>query len=268
MTLALSWGSTPEEQQFIYFDAVLSYNQNYSGQVTGHPVDGGFNITDAFIKQNPKFTLNAVITGADISTNVYLLQDLNGNFPFNTNPAPTPVSVNSTDKSVLRKFIPSSIGQFLFDSSPDIRMQNTRVDVTAQTKEFLINLMSGLKFNEKTQQFDPDIQVVSLYEYTGTFISKILNNLVLTNTTFDERPETGDALYCNMSFEQVSFVTLKKTEIPKTSNDLSKKASSKKSLSKADSAVKDANNPPNGEASPNDQTQDIDPLREAAANNG
>lgn len=268
MTIGLSWGSTPEEQQFIYMDAVLAYTQNYSGQVTGHPVDGGFNITDAFIKQNPKFTISAVITGADISTNVYLLQDLNGNFPYNTNPAPTPVSVNSTDRSVLSKFIPSSIGQFLFDSSPDIQMQNSRVDVTAQTKDFLINLMSGLKFNDKTQQFDPNIQVVSLYEYTGTFISKILNNLVLTSISFDERPETGDALYCNMSFEQVSFVTLKKAEIPKTASDVSKKASSKKSLSKADSTVKDANNPPSGESSPNDQSQDIDPLREATANNG
>ena len=268
MTLALSWGSTPEEQQFIYMDAVTLYTQSYTGQVTRHPVDTGGVITDHFVKDNPKFTIQAVITGVDISTNTYLLQDLNGNFPYNTNPAPTPVSVNSTDNSVLRKFIPSSIGQFLFDSSPDIQMQNARVDVMNQVREFLINLMSGVKFNEKTQQFDSNIQIVNLYEYEKTFLSRVVNNLVLTNITFDERPDTGDALYCNMSFEQVTFTTLKKIQIPKTTSSLTKKASSKKSLSKCDSTVKDANNPPAGEASPSQQTQDIDPERAAVANNG
>ncbi|MNF79451.1 hypothetical protein D3C85_173410 [compost metagenome] len=261
MTIGLSWGSTPEDSGFIYMDAVTLYTQNYSGRVTQHPVDGGFNISDAFIKDNPKFTVGAVITGADIDVASYLIQDLNGNTPFNVNLPPNPVSVNSTDRSVLNQFIPSSIGQFLPNSTPDIQMQPARIDLTSQTREFIINLMSGLKFNDKTQQFDPNIQIVALYEFVGTVISRVLNNLVLTNITFDERPDTGDALYCNMSFEQVSFVTLKKTEIPTTVSSMQKKSASKKSLSKADSTV----NPTDG-ASPTDQTRDIDPEREAVAN--
>lgn len=263
MTLALSWGSTPEEQGLIYLDATTLYTQNHSGQVTRHPVDGGFSITDAFIRDNPKFTVNAVITGVDISQNTYLLQDLNGNFPFNTNPAPTAVSVNSTDNSLLRRFIPGSVGQFLPNLSPDIQMQNARIDLLEQVRQLLINLMSGTKFNEKTQQFDSNVEIVAIYEYENTFIKRILNNLVMTNITFDERPETGEALYCNMTFEQVTFVTLKKTEIPRTVSGVSKKAASKKTLSKADSTVKDGENPPTGEIAPNE-----DALRPAVANNG
>lgn len=266
MTLALSWGATPEEQGLIYLDATTLYTQNYTGQVTRHPVDTGGVITDHFTRDNAKFTISAVITGVDISQGTYLLQDLNGNYPFNTNPAPTAVSVNSTDKSLLRRFIPASVGQFLPSTSPDIQMQNARIDLLEQIRQLLIDLMSGKKFNEKTQQFDSNVEIVALYEYEGTFIKRILNNLVMTNITFDERPDTGEALYCNMTFEQVTFVTLKKTEIPKTVTGLNKKAASKKTLSKCDSTVKDANNPPAGETSPNDAAKDIDPLRQGVAN--
>lgn len=266
MTLAISWGSTPEEQGLLYFDAVQLYTQNHSGQVTKHPVDTGGVITDHYIRDNPKFTINAVITGVDISQNTYLLQDLNGNFPFNTNPAPSAVSVNSTDKSLLRRFIPASIGQFLPSLSPDIDMQGARIDLMDQIRQLLINLMSGTKFNEKTSQFDSNVEVVAIYEYEGTFIKRVLNNLVMTNITFDERPETGEALYCNMTFEQVAFVALKKTEIPRTVSGISKKASTKKTLSKADSTVKDADNPPNGETGPDAAARDIDPLRQGVAN--
>ena len=262
MTLALSWGSTPEEQGMIYLDAVQVYTQNHSGQVTKHPVDTGGVIVDHFVRQNPVFTISAVITGVDISQGTYLLQDLNGNHPFNTRPAPTAVSVNSTDKSLLKRFIPASIGQFLPSFDPDISTQGSRTDLLDQVRQPLVNLMSGTKFNEKTQQFDSNVEVVAVYEYEGTFIKRILNNLVMTNITFDERPDTGEALYCNMTFEQVTFVTLKKTEIPKTVSGVSKKASSKKTLSKADSTVKDAENPPSGETTPNE-----DALRAARANN-
>lgn len=266
MTIALSWGATPEEQGLIYLDATTLYTQNHNGQVTKHPVDGGYTISDAFIRDNPKFTVNAVITGVDISQNTYLLQDLNGNSPFNARQAPDAVSVNSTDKSLLRRFIPASISQFLPALDPDISTQGSRTDLLDQVRQLLVNLMSGKKFNEKTQQLDSHVEIVAIYEYEGTFIKRVLNNLVMTNITFDERPDTGEALYCNMTFEQVTFVTLKKTEIPKTVSGLNKKASSKKTLSKADSTVKDANNPPNGEVSPNDAAKDISPLRQAVAN--
>jgi hypothetical protein len=267
MTLAIAWGTTPEdeEQGLIYFDAVTSYTQNYVGQVTKHPIDTGGVITDHFVKDNSKFTIQAVITAADISISSYIIRDLDDNIPFNVKTAPNAVSVESTNNSVLSKFIPTSIGQFFPDSAPEITMDASRENSLGQVRNLLINLMSGVKFNEKTQQFDSNVQIVALYEFEQTSLVRILNNLVLTNITFDEKPETGDALYCNMSFEQVSFVTLKKVAIPKTVSGLSKKASSKKTLSKADSTVKDASNPPKGETAPNKAATDVDPKRQAAS---
>lgn len=62
----------------------------------------------------------------------------------------------------------------------------------------------------------------------------------MTNLTFRESPDSGYALYCDFSFEQVTFSTLKKTAIPQDVRDsLKKKASPKKSKGKQDSTAQD-----------------------------
>lgn len=268
MTMGIKWGADdPDNQGLIYFDAITAYSESHSGQVTKHPVDTGGNITDHFIKDNAKFTISAVITGVDISNNSYLITDGQGNSPFNTSIAPTAVSVNSTDNSVLNKFIPGSINQFFSSSSPDVVMDGEKTDLLDQIKFFLVDLMSGVKFNSTTNQFDSNVQIVELYQFEGTLLTDIVFDLVMTNITFDEKPDTGRALYCNISLEQVNFVSLQKTTIPVTVTPvLSKKVAKKKVQTKCDSTVKDSENPPEGESSPGSAATDVDPLREGAAN--
>jgi len=201
-------------------------------------------------------TVSAVISGADISTNTYLIQDLEGNVPFNSSVAPSAVSVNSTDQSVLKKFLPDSIGQFLSDSTPEVVMDGAREDLLEQVRGSLEQLNSGIVFNEKTGQFDPNIQLVQLYEYDGSLLRKVINNLVVTNLNFKEDPSSGYALYFDMTFEQVTFAFLKKTTVPKDiTNSLKKKAAAPSTKGKVDSTP-DAGNAP----------KDIDPLREARNN--
>jgi hypothetical protein len=239
MSFAIKYGgSDPDEGGLIYMDAVVSYSQNFSGQVTKHPVDGGANITDHFIQNNPVFTMSAVISGVDISTGSYLIQDNDGNFPYNVTTAPTAVSVNSTDSSVLSRFIPDSIGQFLPDSSPDVVVDPARSDLIEQIRDMLKDLISGVKFNDTTGQFDPNIQVVQLYEFTGRLLKRIQNNLVVTSIQFKEDASTGYGLYCDITFEQVSFVYLKKTDLPRNLGaGVSGKGSGKKELGKVDGTV-------------------------------
>lgn len=262
MSLAIEWGdSSVETGGFIYMDAVTSYTQNYKGQVTRHPVDSGGSITDHYIRDNPKFTIGAVISGVDISTGTFLIADLDGNFAQNSNLAPNPVSVNSTDQSVLKRFIPDSIGQFLPDSQPDVVVDDRRADLIEQIRQALIDLTAGVVFNDKTGNFDPSIQLVRLFEYDNTSLRKVINNLVMTSISFKEDANTGHGLYCDISFEQVTFAFLKKTVIPKDVQDsLKKKASSKASKGKQDSQPQDegtGSNPPK---------VDVDPARGAVVN--
>lgn len=264
MSLAIGWGdSSDEDGGFIYCDAVQTYTQNYSGSVTKHPVDQGGNITDHFIRNNPVFTISAVITGVDISTGTYLIQDLDGNAPYNSNEAPTAVSVNSTDLSVLKKFIPDSIGQFLSDSTPEVVIDSRRTDLIEQIRQALIDLTAGVVFNEKSGQFDPNIQLVRLFEYDNTLIRKVINNLVMTKMTFKEDANTGYGLYCDITFEQVTFAFLKKTVIPKdVQNSLKKKSSTKASKGKQDSTPQNVDGANAGDNAP----KDTDPLRKAREN--
>lgn len=266
MSLAIEWGdSSIQDGGFIYCDAVQAYTQNYSGSVTKHPIDSGGVITDHYIKNNPIFTIGAVITGVDISTGTYLIQDLDGNSPFNSNEAPNPVSVNSTDQSVLKKFIPDSIGQVLSDSQPEVIVDSGRADLLEQIRQALIDLTAGVVFNDKTGNFDPSIQLVRLFEYDNTLLRKVINNLVITKITFKEDANTGYGLYCDITFEQVTFAFLKRTVIPKDVQDaLKKKASSKASKGKQDSQPQSEGE---GSSPPKTDVQDVDPAR-GASNNG
>lgn len=240
MSFGLRWGEDNEQGGgFIFFDAVTVSTENYSGQVTKHPIASGASVSDHFIRNNPIFTMSIVITGYDISMNSYLIEDTSGNGPSNTSIAPEAVSVTSTDASLLKRFIPDGIGQFLPDPTPEVIVDGERLLTVEPTKESLVSLMSGVVFNEKKGRFVPNIQLVRLFEYDGTLLKKVINNLVITSMVFREDANTGEGLYCDLTFEQVTFATLKKTQLPPdVVNSLKKKSAPKAAKGKQDPTVK------------------------------
>lgn len=269
MTLAIRWGGGPSDPNggFIYLDAVSVFTQNFSGQTTKHPIDSAGSIVDHYVSDNPVFTVSGVVSGVDIGEGLEYITDLNGFFPFNTNLPPNNVSVLSTDSSVLDRFIPDSIGQFLPDQAPEIEMDEARPYLLDVIRDSLVSITSGVIFNQQTGQFDSNIQLVNLYEYTGTLINRVIDKLVITRVTFNENESTGVGLYCDITFERVTFAFLKKTELPKdVQRPVQKKASPKRSIGKCDSTVKDANSATNADPqgkkdSVNNSVNDIDPRR-------
>lgn len=265
MSLMISWGDGTgdiDTSGRLYLDAVTAYTQNHNGKVTSHPIADGGLISDHFVRENSKFNITAVITAVDISTSNYLIQDPEGLSPFNVGLAPSKVSVNSTDQNVLQRLIPSSIGQFFSDTKPTVIVDPAKPDQLEQIRSMLVNLMSGVVFNEKTSQFDPNIQILTLYEFDGIILRKPVYNLVMTNMLFREDQNTGYALYCNFTFEQVKFALLKKTTIPKdVSAPISKKSQGKASKGKQDST-------PQEEGTGTNPPKDTDSLRQARPSNG
>lgn len=283
MSFALKW--EPSETQaggFVYFDAVTSWNRSYTGSTTKHPVDSGGNISDHYINNNPIFTMSVVLSAADISLTAFALSDQDSNKPLNSRPAPTGVSVTSSDQSLLTKFLPNVIGQFLPDTLPTVVMDgesegrppkeeksyeagitegliveeeevpippNTRgldSDYTENIQDILSNLQSGEGYNLKTGNWETSIRTVTLYE-TGNALnlvkklpSGVNSCLVITSIVFREDVESGYALFADITFEQVRFVELKKTTLPKdVQTKLKPKAASKKVIGNCDSTVKD-----------------------------
>jgi len=217
MTLAVKWGSveTPEKPGgLVYFDAVSLFTRDYKGKVTKHPVAAGNSISDHFIKENDQISISGIISGTDISTFSMLIKDLEGNIPYNAYENLVAVSINSTE-SDLFSLLPDVVGQFFQPVTPEVEISADRTDVTAQVEAALINLMSGVVYNETSGRFDSNIQLVELYEYKGTVINKITNRLVITSLKFKEDVKMGDSLYFDMQLEQVTFATLKKGKLPK-----------------------------------------------------
>jgi hypothetical protein len=261
MSFALKW--EPDEIQaggFLFFDAVISHNQSYKGSITKHPISTGSSISDHYISENPTFTLSAVIADTDISTLPFILADENGTTTQNTYAAPTGVSVESTDLSVLTKFIPNVIGQFLPDKLPEVKVDDARGNIIEYIRGMLISLLSGTSVNQTTGATQPNIREVSLYETDkGTLVKRLpnspLTSLVVTSLTFREDVNTGTALYFDMSFEQVTFVELKKTTLPKdVRTKLKPKAASKKIIGKCDGTVRNPDDPANKDTTGNKAT--------------
>lgn len=279
MSFALSWN--PDELQaggFLLFNAVTSWNRAYSGTVTEHPIDSGGSVADHFISANPTFTMSAVISDSDISTTSFLLSDEEGNEPFNTTAPPSAVTVESTDSSLLMRYIPSTISQFLPDTTPSVVMDEFKGDIFGTTLEgiqdILANLISGEGVNQITGQWEALIRPVFLYETDEslTLIKKLpVNNnksLILTSLNFREDTETGYGLYADMTFRLVRFANIKKVSLPPelVQAPVKKKVATKKSLGKCDSTTKDtATSGDASKAGAVDNAQnDVDPERNVA----
>lgn len=245
MSLGIRWGNpqkTDEPSGFIYLDAVTAYSQDYRGQVTKHPVDSGASITDHFIKENPIFTISGVVSGTDLSGIPWTITDQEGNKPVNAQEQPISISLNSSASGLLQ-YLPDSIGQFLSLSTPSVEVfGNTRTDLTYEivVKDLLKDVLSGIKYNPTKDKVESHIQIIDLYEFDKSNIRDIISDLVITSFRIREDQDTGDALFLDLTLEQVTFATLEKVEIPQDVQDgLKKKVVPKKKKTNAPSTPKD-----------------------------
>lgn len=246
MSLGVKWGdpnNTEEPSGFIYLDSVVSYSQDHRGQVTKHPVDSGASITDHFIKENSIYTISGVISGTDLSAIPFGITDQEGNKPLNAQRQVEPVSLDFKGSKLLQ-YIPDSIGQFLKKSSPTINVDQTtvRTDLNYEilVKDLLRGILNGVKYDPKKDRTVSNIQTVDLYEFDGTNIRDIISNLVITNFRIREDAETGDALFLDLTLEQVTFATLERVQLSQDVQDsFKKKAATPAKKTSANSTPKD-----------------------------
>ena len=245
MSLAIKWGDptkTEEPSGFIYLSAVTAYSQDYRGQVTKHPVDSGASISDHFIKENPVYTISGVISGTDLSAIPWMITDQEGNKPINAQEQPVSISLNSSASGLLQ-YLPDSIGQFLSVSLPSVEsFGNTRTDLNYEilVKDLLKGVLNGIRYDQKKDKVVSNIQTIDLYEFDGSNIRDIISDLVITNFRIREDQDTGDALFLDLTLEQVTFASLEKVELPQdVQQSLKKKVTPKKPKTNAPSTPKD-----------------------------
>ncbi len=245
MSLAIKFGDNQDPNQlsgFIYFDVVTKFSKQLTGKVTSHPLDAGAKITDHYVSENPKYTIVGVISSADIS-GIPERISVDGESPLNTSFQPEPIVINDSFSGVLN-FLPNTTSQFLPSNPETVSVDSTqRTDYNRQVNSLIETLMSGLVYSEQDKKLRNRMTLITLYEFLNEILFAEADNLVMTGFTFDEDADSGNGLFVTMQLEQVSFVTLQKTELPKdVAASLSKAAQGTSKKSKADGTEKTVGN--------------------------
>lgn len=246
MSLAIKFGDNNDPNQlsgFLYFDVVTKYSKQLTGKVTSHPLDAGANITDHYISENPKYNIVGVISSADIS-GIPDKITVDGETPLNINRQGGPVIVNDSFTGVLN-FQSDVNSQFRTSQAESVSIDSTqRTDYRDQINTLIQKLMTGLIYNEQEKKLRNRMTLITLYEFQDEILTIESDDLVMTGCTFEEDADSGSGLFITMSLEQVSFVTLQKTELPRdVAASLSKSAQGTSKKSKADGTEKTVGNP-------------------------
>lgn len=208
---------------WIYFDAVTLYSRTQRGQVTKNPTARGRASTDNFTAENPTFGFTGVISFADISSVYSLIRDDEQNLADNASDQPAAITIQSSSDSLIN-LIPASISQFLKPATQSISMVTARTNYKDYVEACLTKLMSGSFYNNKTQRSQTRIRPIKLFEFEGVALTKTYEDLCLVSVDIKETADSGNALFCDLQFEQVNFVKLSTTAL---SSDVVKALKSK-----------------------------------------
>lgn len=220
MSLAIKFGDSNVNNSVtgvIYFDAVTDYSKQYGGKVTEHPLAAGASITDHYISSNKKYKIKGVISGIDFLS-LPLNFKIDGEDIYNKKDYVLPVSIPSLN--ILDSFLPDVISQFLGTDSPSPIISPQAVkDYRLDIENALEQILHGLYYNEERKKWENRMTLVTLFELNGAEVpSKIIENLAITSFNIEENAESGDALFFDMSLEQITFAKLEKAEAPKPAN--------------------------------------------------
>jgi len=197
-----------ENGDLIWFDAILQLSRTYTGSVSKHPLESGAVVSDHVTKENPIITISGVISDVDFNLNrpVITASDAanynisNKQFVNNTPVSATPVI--TPGDNALRRLLPESVAQFLDEQPAGVVVPEAdRPKFAAALESDLTDMWSN------TEEFE-------LIDFEGNRIDTVYNNCVITSLSFKEDPDSGDALWPELTIEQVTFAESTSVAIP------------------------------------------------------
>src|SRR5690554_6972938 len=106
-----------EDDSVAYLDAVTNYTKSKASSVSQHPVDRSALVTDHITKDNPTFSLRAVVSSADFNTTytrpAELVEGGQGTPPISPEQNSPVNGATISNPSTLLDYLPGSIGQIL-----------------------------------------------------------------------------------------------------------------------------------------------------------
>lgn len=201
-----------ENGDILWFDAIEGFDEALSSTVTKHPIATGGLVADHVTKDNPRFVLRGILSDADFNYNRPQLttddqsyigwQSVTRKQFVNNTPTNSPVAIN-TNVNVFKSFLPESISQFTSTSIPEVVVTEQPKVKSASAVRLDLVRMRDMK------------EVFTLVDFEDNLIRRSWPSCVLTNLSFSETPDGGDAraLFPVMDIEQVVFTTVENIRI-------------------------------------------------------
>lgn len=196
----------------MFLDVVTNYSKARSSNVSTHPVDASSVIADHVSKQNPNFSIRAIVSAADFHTTYTrpgnLLEPEEEGAPRIGDAYNNPVSgAVLTSPSQLLDYLPSSIQNIIGGQD---------------TSSVSLDPFRGYSHQvarDRLQDAWDNSELVTILDYdydiqTGRSVSvRSIQNCIMTRFEDVEQVETGDSMVANLSFQQVRFAYLKEVDV-------------------------------------------------------
>lgn len=236
MTIAIR----TSQSDLFWFDAILQLSKSYQNTITKHPVESGRKVSDHTVRENTQFSFSGVLTDADfnmdrpqIRLGNYTGDELAEEVKYKQFVNNTPVTVSPTIEfgaAPLAGLLPASVTQFLGNNTPTVTLTEREL---AKPAEAVGRALEAIRDNAEL------FELIE-YKHDGTY--RIFENCQITSLTFTTEPDSGDALYPQITAEQVRYTDSKKTTLPAS---MRTKAAKKTSLGKQATTATDTSKNPN-----------------------
>lgn len=203
--------------EIIYLDAVLQFSRQYQSNVTENPISDGGKVADHVTKEFPLITVNGVVSDADFHTTRPMLTQeeltrygLDKAQAVNTSPVDGTPIIGGNGINPLTRFLPESVTQFIGSTLPPVVYTEGDDRADTMTRLSLLVEEALLSIHESKEEVS-----LIVYEKRGNNdrVVRVIDKCVITSLAFDETPDSGSALYPNMTFKQIKKARLKKTSL-------------------------------------------------------
>lgn len=206
-----------KDNTLIWIDATLSISEDYSGTVTSHPIQDGSVISDHVILNNTKLSISGVVSDYDFQLDRGILSNEFNGTPVTLAEVDVPVTVTYNEPGQLSNIVPEAISNLIRPPSPKVVV-----------KEFE-RPMSGLSSKEALIKIRDSRDFVTVATFgLDNILHEIFYDFIITSLSFQEDPDTGEAINTSISFEKVKRVFVSTAVVPRAvSKGLEAKLSSR-----------------------------------------
>lgn len=180
-----------ENDDILWFDAVVSYNEDYSRSVTSFPVQSGTTIADHIADENKRLSLAGLFTSVGFSSPIQ-----GYGFDGFVDEVVDAVVVDYNSPSRLQKLLPEGFANILATTEPTVVMYTTQPESYKTKAQLLKEIWESKSF----------VSLIEIDEQGR--LDKQVDSLVITSISFPEGPEDGDSLAVSLNFERVRVVRL------------------------------------------------------------